>query len=81
MKLKKSNCDETLKLKYFNTIYPKDLRKVPYPLETLKCYHALTSWTCADFLKLDNSLGQVVSQSKKIPTSQTRLDVRAFQSC
>ena len=25
--------------------YPKDPRLVPYPLATLKCSHALTSWT------------------------------------
>ena len=37
--------------------------------------------TCADFLKLNNSLGQVVIQSKKVRTSPTHLGVRAFQSC
>ena len=46
--------------------YPKDPRIVPHPLATLKCSHALTSWTCGDFFfKLNNSLGQVVTQSKK----------------
>ena len=37
---------------YFNIAkkaYPKDPRIVPYPLATLKCSYALTSWTCADF--------------------------------
>ena len=44
-----------------------------YPLATLKCSHALTGWTCADFLKkLNNSLGQFVIQSEKIRTSPTR---------
>ena len=62
----------------FYTVYPKDPRIVPYTRASLKCSHALTSWTCADFLKLNNSLGQVVIQSKKSPT---RLGVRAFQSC
>ena len=45
--------------------YPKDPRIVPYPLATLECSHALTSWTCADFFLLNNSLGQAVIQSKK----------------
>ena len=61
--------------------YPKDPQIVPYPLATLKCSHALTSWTCADFLKLNNSLGQVVFQSKKVCTRLTHIGVRAFQSC
>ena len=30
-------------------VYPKDPQIVPYSLATLKCFHALTSWTCADF--------------------------------
>ena len=30
------------------TANPKDPQIVPYPLATLKCCHALTSWTCAD---------------------------------
>ena len=60
-------------------IYPKDPRIVPYPLETLKYSPALISWTCADFFKLNDSLGQVVIQSKKVRTSLTRLGVRAFQ--
>ena len=33
------------------------------------------------FLKLNISLGQVIIQSKKVPTSPTRLGVRASQSC
>ena len=61
--------------------YPKDPQIVPYLLATLKCSHALTSWTYADFLKLNNSLGQVVIQSKKIRTSPTQLGERAIQSC
>ena len=36
---------------------------------------------CGLFLKLNNSLGQVAIQSKKVCTSPTRLYVRAFQSC
>ena len=47
--------------------YPKDPRIVPYPVATLKSSHALTSWTCVDFFKLNNSLGQVVIQPKKSP--------------
>ena len=31
------------------TSYPKDPQIVPYPLETLKCSHALKIRTCADF--------------------------------
>ena len=54
---------------------------MPYPLSTLKCSHALTRWTCADFLKLNNSLGQIVMRSKKVCTSPACLGVRAFQSC
>ena len=54
---------------------------MPYPLATLKCTHALTSWICADFFYLNNILGQVVIQSKKVRTGPTRLGVRAFQSC
>ena len=33
------------------------------------------------FLKLNNGLGHVVIQLKKVRTSPTRLGVRAFQSC
>ena len=33
--------------------YLKDPRIVPYPLATLKCSHALTSWTCLDFFSTD----------------------------
>ena len=33
------------------SFYPKDPQIVPYPLATLKCSHALTSWTCADVKK------------------------------
>ena len=58
--------------------YPKDSQIVPYPLATLKCFHALTSWTCVDFFKLNNSLGEIVFQSKKVCISPTRLGVRAF---
>ena len=47
--------------------YPKDPQIVAYPLATLKCSQALTSWTCADFLKLKNSQGQGVIQLKKSP--------------
>ena len=55
-------------------VYPKDTRIVPYPLATLKCSHALTSCTCADFfLKLNNSLGQVVIQSNKSPHKSNSL--------
>ena len=36
---------------------------------------------CGLVLKLNNSLGQVVIQSKKVRTSLTRLGVRAFQNC
>ena len=39
----------------------------------------LTSWTCADFLKLSNSLGHVVIQSKKVCASPTRLYVKHFK--
>ena len=46
-------------------IYPKDPQIMPYPLATWKCSHTLTIWTCADFLKLNKSLGQVVIWSKK----------------
>ena len=53
---------------YSVIVYPKDPQIVPYLMSTLKCSHALTSWTCADFfLKLNNSLSQVVIQSKKSP--------------
>ena len=45
--------------------YPKDPRIVPYPLATLKCSHALMSWTCEAFLKLNNSLGQGCHSVKK----------------
>ena len=62
-------CNKWQKNRFFSVFqfyyYPKDPQIVPYPLATLKCSHALTSWTCADFLKLNNSLGQVVIQSKK----------------
>ena len=58
--------------------YPKDPQIVPYPLATLKCSHALLNWTCADFLKLNNSLGHIVFQSKKVRISPTRLGMRAF---
>ena len=53
---------------------------VPYTLATLKCSHALTSWTCADFSSLNNSLGLVVIQSKKSPHKLNSLGVRPFQS-
>ena len=33
----------------FFPTYPKDPQIVSYPLATLKCSHALTSWTCAAF--------------------------------
>ena len=36
-----------------NLASPKDPRIVPYPLATLKCSFALTSWTCADFFKTE----------------------------
>ena len=48
--------------------YPKDPKIVPYTLATLKCSHALTSWTFVTFFKLISILGQVVIQSKKIVT-------------
>ena len=61
---------------YFNKRYPKDPGIVPYPLATLKCSHALTRWTCANFLKLNNGLGHVVIQSKKkVRTSPTHVGI------
>ena len=38
-----------------------------YICQTLKCSYTWTSWTCVDFLKLDNGLGQVVIQLLKSP--------------
>ena len=44
--------------------YPKEPRIVPYPLATLKYSHALTSWTCADFFKLNNSLAVISTKNR-----------------
>ena len=47
--------------------YSKDPQIVPYPLATLNCSYASTNWTCAEIFKMNNSLGQVIIQSKKSP--------------
>ena len=43
-------------------MYPNNSHRRPYPMETFKCPHALTSWT---FSKLNNGLSQVVTMFKK----------------
>ena len=44
-------------------------------------FNVQANWACADFLKLNNSLGQVVIQSQKVRKSPTCLGVIAFKSC
>ena len=39
------------------------------------------SWTCADFLKLNDKLTYTIIELKEVQTSPNRLGVRAFQSC
>ena len=36
--------------------YPKDSQVITPPMATLKCSHAKTSWTCADFFLLNDNL-------------------------
>ena len=69
------------KVKIKERVYPKDPRIVPYPLETLKYSHALTSWTCANFFQLNDCLGQVVIQSKKSPHKSNSFRCESIQSC
>ena len=51
------------------------------PLSSGKKGEKKTIWTCADFFKPNNCLGQTLIQLKKVRTSSTCLGVRAFESC
>ena len=54
---KSTTFSEQNQLKYFKKLtYPKDPGIVPNPLATLKCSHAKTCWTCAEFFLLNDNL-------------------------